>query len=197
MDKAARALNIDPIDIRRRNLIDKFPYTSAMGLVFDESAYKETLELAVQHIDALRSATGRRQRAQGKVSRSRLCDILGAQPAMAARHLRRAHGDHAGWETVELTIDPSAMSTGIGSSPHGQGLAPRWRRSSLMKSASSRRGSRSFTGRIRPARPMVGARFASRSLVICGGRNPDRGAEDAAKALEDREPYPRNRGRAT
>ena len=36
MDKAARAFGIDPIDIRRRNLIDRFPYKSAMGLEFDE-----------------------------------------------------------------------------------------------------------------------------------------------------------------
>ncbi|MGB7004203.1 MAG: molybdopterin cofactor-binding domain-containing protein, partial [Pseudolabrys sp.] len=32
MDKAARAFGIDPVDIRRRNLIDRFPYKSAMGL---------------------------------------------------------------------------------------------------------------------------------------------------------------------
>ena len=32
MDKAAAAFGIDPVDIRRRNLIGKFPYTSAMGL---------------------------------------------------------------------------------------------------------------------------------------------------------------------
>ena len=33
MDKAAAAFGIDPVDIRRRNLIDTFPYTSATGLV--------------------------------------------------------------------------------------------------------------------------------------------------------------------
>src|SRR6185312_2828940 len=51
MDKAAAALGIDPVDIRRRNLIGKFPYTSATGLVFDEASYKETLEMAVKAID--------------------------------------------------------------------------------------------------------------------------------------------------
>src|SRR6185503_3360642 len=40
MDKAARAFAIEPADIRRRNLIDKFPYTSAAGLKFDEASYK-------------------------------------------------------------------------------------------------------------------------------------------------------------
>src|ERR1043165_8441486 len=67
MDKAAAALGIDPIDIRRRNLIDRFPYSSAMGLLFDEASYKETLELAVEHIDV--PAFRKRQqeaRAKGK-----------------------------------------------------------------------------------------------------------------------------------
>jgi len=41
MDKAARALQHRPDRYPRRNLIDKFPYTSAMGLVFDEATYKE------------------------------------------------------------------------------------------------------------------------------------------------------------
>src|SRR5262245_30173064 len=51
MDKAAPAFGIDPVDIRRRNLIDRFPYTSAMGLEYDEGTYKETLEMAVKAID--------------------------------------------------------------------------------------------------------------------------------------------------
>ncbi len=36
MDKAAAAFGIDPVEIRRRNLIRRFPYASATGLVFDE-----------------------------------------------------------------------------------------------------------------------------------------------------------------
>jgi carbon-monoxide dehydrogenase large subunit len=37
MDKAAAAFGLDPIEIRRRNLVRSFPYTSATGLVFDEA----------------------------------------------------------------------------------------------------------------------------------------------------------------
>src|SRR5664280_3613995 len=66
MDKAAAAFAIDPIDIRRRNLIDKFPYTSAMGLVYDEASYQQTLEMAVEAIDvpAFR-ARQKQERAKG------------------------------------------------------------------------------------------------------------------------------------
>ena len=34
MDKAARAFGIEPTELRRRNLIDRFPYTSPTGLVW-------------------------------------------------------------------------------------------------------------------------------------------------------------------
>jgi carbon-monoxide dehydrogenase large subunit len=43
MDKAAAAFGIEPTEIRRRNLIDTFPYTSATGLVFDDGTYRETM----------------------------------------------------------------------------------------------------------------------------------------------------------
>ena len=77
MDKAAAAFGIDSVDIRRRNLIDRFPYKSAMGLEYDEATYKETLEMAVKAIDV--PAFRKRQkeaRAQGPLSRYRLCDIF-------------------------------------------------------------------------------------------------------------------------
>src|SRR2546423_679080 len=51
MDTAARRFGIDPVEIRRRNLIRKFPYTSASGLVYDEGSYLQTLEAAAQAID--------------------------------------------------------------------------------------------------------------------------------------------------
>ena len=51
MDRAAAQLGLDPVEIRRRNLIDKFPYTSATGLVFDEGTYRQTLDMAVKALD--------------------------------------------------------------------------------------------------------------------------------------------------
>ncbi|MDB5652814.1 MAG: xanthine dehydrogenase, molybdenum binding subunit apoprotein, partial [Tardiphaga sp.] len=44
MDKAARVFGIEPTELRRRNLIDTVPYTSATGLVFDDGTYRETME---------------------------------------------------------------------------------------------------------------------------------------------------------
>lgn len=45
MEKAAKELELDPVEIRRRNLITEFPYTSANGITYDPGSYLESLEL--------------------------------------------------------------------------------------------------------------------------------------------------------
>ncbi|PYO53620.1 MAG: carbon monoxide dehydrogenase, partial [Candidatus Rokuibacteriota bacterium] len=49
LDRAARDLGLDPVEIRRRNLVrpDELPYTTAFGYVFESGSYLESLELAV------------------------------------------------------------------------------------------------------------------------------------------------------
>jgi carbon-monoxide dehydrogenase large subunit len=49
LDRAARDLRLDPVEIRRRNLVrrDELPYTTAFGYVFESGSYLESLELAV------------------------------------------------------------------------------------------------------------------------------------------------------
>ena len=124
MDKAAAAFGIDPIDIRRCNLIDKFPYTSATGLVFDEASYMQTLEMAVKAIDVPAFRTRQQAaRAQGRhlgIGFATFSERTGyGSPAFAARGMEITPG----WETVIITVDPSGfIEARIGSSPHGQGL---------------------------------------------------------------------------
>ena len=160
MDKAAAAFGIDPVDIRRRNLIDKFPYTSATGLVFDEATYKQTLEMAVDAIDRAglpRAAEGGARR-RAAISASALRHFPSA-PAMAARLSPRAawRSRPAGRRSI-LSIDPSGfVEARIGSSPHGQGL-----RTTLAQiiadelGVAPERASRSCTA-TPTARPMAGA----------------------------------------
>lgn len=170
MDKAASAFALDPIDIRRRNLIDKFPYTSAMGLVYDEAAYKETLEMAVKHIDvpAFR-ARQKAARAKGKylgLGFATFSERTGyGSPAFAARGMEITPG----WETVILTIDPSGfVEARIGSSPHGQGL-----RTTLAQIIADEIGVTPDVIKVihgdTDTSPYGWGTFASRSLVISGG----------------------------
>ncbi len=170
MEKTAATLGVDPIDIRRRNLIDKFPYTSATGLVYDEASYKETLEMAVEAIDI--PAFRKRQtqeRAKGRhlgIGFATFSERTGyGSPAFAARGMEITPG----WETVILSIDPSGfVEARIGSSPHGQGL-----RTTLAQIIADQIGVTPDVIKIvhgdTDRAPYGWGTFASRSLVISGG----------------------------
>ena len=170
MDKAARAFGLDPIDIRRRNLIDKFPYKSAMGLEYDEATYKETLEMAVKAIDV--PAFRKRQaeaRAKGRhlgIGIATFSERTGyGSPAFAARGMEITPG----WETVIITVDPSGfVEARIGSSPHGQGL-----RTTLAQIIADEIGVTPDMIKVvhgdTDRAPYGWGTFASRSLVISGG----------------------------
>jgi carbon-monoxide dehydrogenase large subunit len=170
MDAAAAEFGLEPVEIRRRNLIGKFPYTSATGLVFDEGSYRQTLDMAAEVLDV----PAFRRRQQQERSRGRYLGIGFAAfsertgygtPAFAARGM----GVTLGWETVEMAMDPSGyVEVRIGASPHGQGL-----RTTLAQLVADELG-------LAPERikivhgdtdrtPYGWGTFASRSLVIAGG----------------------------
>lgn len=44
-EKAARALDLDPVEIRRRNVITEFPYTGINEITYDPGSYQESLDL--------------------------------------------------------------------------------------------------------------------------------------------------------
>jgi carbon-monoxide dehydrogenase large subunit len=170
MDKAAAAFKIDPVDIRRRNLIGTFPYTSATGLVFDEASYKQTLEIAVKAIDVPAFRARQKQaRAQGRhlgIGFATFSERTGyGSPAFAARGMEITPG----WENVIVSIDPSGyVEARIGSSPHGQGL-----RTTLAQIIADEIGVAPQAIKIvhgdTDRAPYGWGTFASRSLVISGG----------------------------
>jgi carbon-monoxide dehydrogenase large subunit len=170
MDCAAARFGLDPVEIRRRNLVQSFPYRSATGLTYDEGSYRESLELAAELIDV--PAFHKRQRAAR--AKGRYLGIGFAvfnertgygTPAFAARGMDITPG----YERVELAMDPSGfVEARIGASPHGQGLA-----TTLAQLIADELG-------LEPARirivhgdtdrtPYGWGTFASRSLVIAGG----------------------------
>src|SRR6266567_3006057 len=170
MDKAAAAFGLDPIEIRRRNLVKTFPYTSVTGLTFDEASYVETMEAAVKAIDvpAFRARQAK-ARAEGRYLGLGLATFsertgYGTQ-AFAARGMEVTPG----WETVEMTMDPSGfVEARIGASPHGQGL-----RTTLSQIIADELGTSPERIKIvhgdTDRTPYGWGTFASRSLVIAGG----------------------------
>lgn len=45
MERAARELGLDALDVRRRNLITEFPYRGINGVTYDPGSYRESLDL--------------------------------------------------------------------------------------------------------------------------------------------------------
>jgi carbon-monoxide dehydrogenase large subunit len=170
MDKAATACGLDPVEMRRRNLVKAFPYTTAAGLVLDEGSYQKTLDMAAQAIDLptfrARQAEARNRGRYLGVGFAPFSERTGyGSPAFAARGM----GITPGWETVIISVDPGGfVEARIGASPHGQGL-----RTSLSQIIADEIG-------VAPDRikivhgdtdraPYGWGTFASRSLVISGG----------------------------
>ncbi|MEU6699569.1 xanthine dehydrogenase family protein molybdopterin-binding subunit [Pseudonocardia sp. NPDC046786] len=48
MERAARTLGLDALDVRRRNLITEFPYRGINGVTYDPGSYRESLDLCEQ-----------------------------------------------------------------------------------------------------------------------------------------------------
>lgn len=170
MDVAARRLKLDPVAIRRLNLVKAFPHRSPTGLVYDEGSYVKTLDMAVEAIglDAFRD---RQQTAwaEGRhlgLGLSVFNERTGyGTPAFAARAMEIVPG----YETVDCVMDPSGhVEARIGSSPHGQGL-----KTALAQIIADELGIEPDKVRIiagdTDATPYGWGTFASRSLVIGGG----------------------------
>ena len=182
MDRAARRLAIDPVDIRRRNLVDRFPYRTVTGLTLDEASYVEALDRAAALVDlpAFRQRQQRARRA-GRylgVGFATINERTGyGSPAFAARGMEITPG----YERVDIAMTPSGdVEARIGTSPHGQGL-----RTTLSQIIADELGVDIARVRVihgdTDRTPYGWGTFASRSLVISGGAS-----KLAAAALADR-----------
>jgi len=170
MDVAAARLGIDPVEIRRRNLIETFPHRSPTGLVYDEGSYKEAMEVAVKALDIpsfrKRQAAARAEGRYLGVGFSVFSERTGyGTPAYAARGMDIVPG----YEVVACAMDPSGfVEARIGSSPHGQGL-----KTALAQLIADELGVEPAKVRVisgdTDATPYGWGTFASRSMVIAGG----------------------------
>jgi len=132
MDALARKIGADPAEVRRRNFIgaDKFPYTSAAGLVFDSGNYEAALAAALELVDyeGLRAEQARR-RAEGEtrllgVGLSSYVEMCGLAPSRVLASLNYVAG---GWETATVRMLPTGkVQVVTGATPHGQGHETSW-----------------------------------------------------------------------
>jgi len=125
VDKFARAVKMDPADVRRRNFIPKFDngHAVATGLIYDTGNYEPALDKALQIADykGLRKQQAD-LRKQGKYMGIGLCtyaEICGLGPSQVAGAVGFGGGL---WESAIVRFHPSGkVNVLVGISPHGQG----------------------------------------------------------------------------
>jgi carbon-monoxide dehydrogenase large subunit len=128
MDEIADELGIDPADVRRRNFIPEFPYTTAVGLSYDSGNYMGTLDRALELSDYA-GFESRRREALGRgryrgIGLSSYVEVCGLAPSAVTKAIGLAA---PGWESSTVRMHPFGKVTVItGSSPHGQGHATSW-----------------------------------------------------------------------
>ncbi len=124
MDVLSRELNMDPVELRRRNFVKEFPHTMASGLTIDSGDYEATLDRLLGHLnlDALRADQAAR-RASGDVKQigvgfSTYNEMCGLAPSRILGAIRYAVG---GWDSSTVRFQPlGSVQVVTGTSPHGQ-----------------------------------------------------------------------------
>jgi aerobic carbon-monoxide dehydrogenase large subunit len=127
MDKLSDAVKIDPVEIRKRNLLPPFENgcNVVTGLTYDSGNYQAALDKALTHIkyNELRAEQAKqRKQPNGKYLGIGVCtyvEICGLGPSQVAG----AIGFQGGlWESAIVRFHPSGkVNVFIGASPHGQG----------------------------------------------------------------------------
>jgi carbon-monoxide dehydrogenase large subunit len=125
LDRLAREIKIDPVEVRRRNVIPAFTngHNVITGLSYDSGNYPAALDKALTHIgyDQLRKeqATAREKGKYIGIGSAMYVEICGLGPSQVAG----AVGFQGGlWESAIVRFHPSGkVHVFIGASPHGQG----------------------------------------------------------------------------
>ncbi len=125
LDRLAREIKVDPVEVRRRNLIPPFAngHNVITGLTYDSGNYQGVLDKALTHIgyDKLRKeqAAAREKGRYIGIGSTLYVEICGLGPSQVAG----AVGFQGGlWESAIVRFHPSGkVHVFIGASPHGQG----------------------------------------------------------------------------
>ncbi|MGW3495380.1 xanthine dehydrogenase family protein molybdopterin-binding subunit [Streptomyces sp. NPDC001020] len=132
MDELATELDLDPVELRRRNWIrhEEFPYPSVAGLTYDSGNYEAATDkaLALFGYDDLRAEQQKRNE-RGETVRlgigvSTYTEMCGLAPSRVLGDLRYGAG---GWEAASIRMLPTGkVEVVTGTSPHGQGHVTSW-----------------------------------------------------------------------
>lgn len=126
LDVIASDLQIDPAELRRRNMIqpDQMPYTSITGCAYDSGSYVESLDRALERAgyDAIRASQDSRSEANRRIG-------VGISPYVEPTGFGTEIGQQTGYpypshDNARVTIDPGGkVRVAVGINSQGQGHA--------------------------------------------------------------------------
>jgi aerobic carbon-monoxide dehydrogenase large subunit len=123
VEVAARELNIDPAEMRRRNFVKTFPHQTPVIFAYDAGDYDASLKKALELADYKGFAKRKRGTARhGKlrgIGFSTYIEACGLAPSQAVGALGGGVGQ---WESCEVRVNPTgSIEVLVGSHAHGQG----------------------------------------------------------------------------
>ena len=125
VDLVAGELKMDPADVRRKNFPTEkeFPFTNALGLVYDSGNYAKTLDKAMEIVGyqelRRRQADLRKQGRYLGIGLSTYVEICGVGPSAATDHVS---GSVSLVESSVVRMHPTgSVTVAVGTHSHGQG----------------------------------------------------------------------------
>ena len=123
VETAARELNIDPADLRKKNFVDKFPHQTCLIHLYDSGNYKAHLDKAMELSDYKnfnqRKAESKKRGKLRGVGFSSYIEACGIAPSAAVLSLGAGVGL---WESAQVRFNPTGNVTVFtGAHSHGQG----------------------------------------------------------------------------
>lgn len=116
----ADRLDLDPVEVRRRNFVREFPYPTATKLTYDSGDYDAALDLALEEIAYDEHAHGASSDGDTLVGVgvASYVEIGGVTPSSVAY----LEGSPGLWEQATVTVHPTGrVDVGVGTCGHGQG----------------------------------------------------------------------------
>ncbi len=125
VETAAREMNIDPAELRRRNFIqpEQFPYQTPIALTYDTGDFQASLDAALAKID-YRGFADRRSDSESRgklrgIGFSCYIEACGIAPSAVVGSLGAGVGL---WESAQVRFNPTGSVTVLtGAHSHGQG----------------------------------------------------------------------------
>jgi carbon-monoxide dehydrogenase large subunit len=123
VEVAAREMGLDPISLRKRNFVTKFPHQTPVIMTYDVGDYAASLDKALELADHKGFARRKRESArEGKlrgIGFSAYIEACGIAPSQAVGSLGAGVGL---WESAEVRVNPTgSVEVLTGSHSHGQG----------------------------------------------------------------------------